>query len=463
MTIKLYNTLTRKKEDFIPREEGKVGIYSCGPTVYHYATIGNLRSYIFADSLKRILLSAGYEVTHITNITDIGHLVSDGDDGDDKMTKGLKREGLPLTLESTRQLANLYFQKFEEDLRSLNVLPATAYPFASDNIKEDITLVSELLSKGHAYSTSDGVYFDTATFAHYGELAHHLSTDDDYSRTGVNTEKKNSRDFAIWKFNDELGYNSPFGKGFPGWHIECSAMSMKYLGNHFDIHTGGIDHIPVHHTNEIAQSEAATGEKYVNYWLHNNFLNDASGKMSKSSGDFLRLQTLVDEGISPLAYRYYLLLAHFRSEIQFSFESLRAAETAYKKLYAFASEWNALYEKSEETPDREIMLAYYEALYDDMGTPQAIATLWTMLKDEKLSDEVKYVTLLAMDQTLGLNLRNAKKVDFTIPEEVQKLLDERATARAEKDFTKSDELRKSIEKLGFKLRDSEGKQDIELL
>ena len=226
---------------------------------------------------------------------------------------------------------------------------------------------------------------------------------------------------------------------------------------------GGKEHVPIHHTNEIAQSECANGEKYVNYWLHYNFLNDTSGKMSKSNDDFLRLQTLIDEGISPLAYRYYLLLAHFRSEIQFSFESLRAAETAYKKLYALASEWNTLYEKSEEAPDRNTMLAYYEALYDDIGTPQGIAVLWNMLKSDTLPDETKYVTLLAIDQTLGLNLRNAKKVAFTIPEELQNLLDERATARVEKNFTKSDELRESIEKLGFKVIDSEGKQEIELL
>lgn len=458
--IKLYNTLSRTVEDFKEIHEGKVGIYSCGPTVYHYATIGNLRSYIFADSLKRVLLSAGYEVTHVTNVTDIGHLVSDGDDGDDKMTKGLKREGLPLTLEAMRHLANLYFRKFEEDLKKLNVLPAQIYPFASDNIKEDISLVSEILSKGHAYSTSDGVYFDTATFAHYGQLAHHLSTDDEYSRTGVNTEKKNSRDFAIWKFNSELGYEAPFGKGFPGWHIECSAMSMKYLGNHFDIHTGGIDHIPVHHTNEIAQSEAATGEKYVNYWMHNNFLNDNSGKMSKSNGEFLRLQTLIDEGISPLAYRYYLLQTHYRSEIQFSFESLRASETAYKKIYALAASWKVESTNKEVTPDKETMLAYYKALYDDVGTPQAIATLWTMLKNTELTDEIKYVTLLAMDETLGLGLKSAVKQDIVIPPEVVALLEERRKAREDKDFARSDELRKRIEDEGFLLKDTKDGQEL---
>ncbi len=459
--IKLYNTLSRTVEDFKEIHEGKVGIYSCGPTVYHYATIGNLRSYIFADSLKRVLLSAGYEVTHVTNVTDIGHLVSDGDDGDDKMTKGLKREGLPLTLEAMRGLANLYFQKFEEDLKKLNVLPAQIYPFASDNIKEDISLVGKILSKGHAYSTSDGVYFDTATFAHYGELAHHLSTDDEYSRTGVNTEKKNSRDFAIWKLNNELGYDAPFGKGFPGWHIECSAMSMKYLGNHFDIHTGGIDHIPVHHTNEIAQSEAATGEKYVNYWMHNNFLNDTSGKMSKSNGDFLRLQTLIDEGISPLAYRYYLLQTHYRSEIQFSFESLRAAGTAYEKLRAQSAKWNELFKARVATPDKETMLSYYKALYDDVGTPQGVAALWTMLKNSEITDEIKHATLLAMDETLGLNLKNAKIQEVVISNEVEKLLAERKIARDTKDFAKSDTLRKEIESLGYVLRDTKDGQEIE--
>jgi cysteinyl-tRNA synthetase len=424
-----------------------------------------MRGYVVTDTVRRLFLSAGYAVTSVINITDVGHLVGDGDIGEDKLEKGARREG-----KSVWDIAKYYTEDYFKCLEILNIpLSAYHFPKATDTIAEQIALIKILEEKGYTYTTSDGIYFDTSKFPSYKDLAK-LSIEGLKSgaRVEENIEKKNITDFALWKFSPknekrQMEWESPWGIGFPGWHIECSAMSKSLLGSHFDIHMGGIDHIPVHHTNEIAQSECANGEKYVNYWLHYNFLNDVSGKMSKSNGEFLRLKTLVDEGISPLAYRYYLLLAHYRSEIQFSFESLRAAETAYKKLYALASEWNDLYKSSPETPHAVLLKSFYSNLYDDVNTPKAIAVLWRMLGFEDISDEKKYVTLLAMDQTLGLNLRQAKKINFTVPEEVQKLLIERAMAREKKNFIKSDELRKSIEKLGFKVIDGEGKQDIELL
>jgi cysteinyl-tRNA synthetase len=284
LNIRLYNTASRKVEDFKPIKDGEVGIYSCGPTVYHYAHIGNLRAYVFADILRRSFVSADYKVKHIINITDVGHLVGDGDGGEDKLEKGAEREG-----KSAWEVAKFYTDSFMEDLQSLNIdTNEYTFPRATDNIKEQIGLISALEIDGYTYKTSDGIYFDTSKFSHYGDFAHlNIEGQKSGARVEENKEKKNITDFALWKFSPaleqrQMEWDSPWGKGFPGWHIECSAMSMKYLGNHFDIHTGGIDHIPVHHTNEIAQSECVTGEKYVNYWMHVNFLHDSTGKMSKS-------------------------------------------------------------------------------------------------------------------------------------------------------------------------------------
>ncbi len=460
--IKLYNTLSRTVEDFKEIHEGKVGIYSCGPTVYHYATLGNLRGYVNTDIIRRLFISAGYEVSTVINITDVGHNVNDAENTEDKMEKGAKREG-----KSVWDIAKYYSDNYFNCLTLLNIpLSAYTFPRATETIPEQIELIKTLEEKGFAYKTNDGVYFDTSKFSSYPDLA---KLDIEGLRSGArveeNVEKRNITDFALWKFSPkneqrQMEWESPWGIGFPGWHIECSAMSKKILGPHFDIHMGGIDHIPVHHTNERAQSECANGEKYVNYWMHYNFLNDTSGKMSKSNGEFLRLQTLLDEGISPLAYRYYLLQTHYRSEIEFSFDALRASETAYKKLCALAALWNTKYPKSEQTPHKETMLAYYKALYDDVGTPQGVATLWTMLKDDILTDEVKRATLLAMDETLGLNLKNASKEDIIISPAVEILLEERKRAREDKDFVKSDELRKKIEGEGFLLKDTKDGQEL---
>ncbi|MCI0472541.1 MAG: cysteine--tRNA ligase, partial [Ignavibacteria bacterium] len=324
--IYFYNTLSRKKEEFIPISGSKAGIYTCGPTVYNFAHIGNLRSYFFEDILKRVLLYNGYDVKHIMNITDVGHLVSDEDEGEDKMEKGSAREG-----KTVWEIAEDYTEAFKKDISLLNILPPTVYCKATDFIQEQIEMIKCLEDKGYTYIIEDGVYYDTSKFPDYGKMALlDIEGLEEGIRVEINTEKRNKTDFALWKFTPkdvkrQMEWESPWGRGFPGWHIECSAMSIKFLGNHFDIHCGGVDHIPIHHTNEIAQAEACTGEKFVNYWLHGEFLIEEKGKMSKSAGEFLKLQSLIDKGYSPFDYRYFLLMTHYRKKIKFSFNNLDSA------------------------------------------------------------------------------------------------------------------------------------------
>lgn len=458
--IKLFNTKSRTLETFKPINEGKVGIYSCGPTVYHYQHIGNMRAAVFADTIHRTMKNAGYEVTHVINITDVGHLTGDNqgdaDNGEDRMEKGAKREG-----KSVWDIAKMYTEAYFDDLKKLNInLSEYNFPRATDNIKEQIDIIKKLEEKGYTYKISDGVYFDTSKFPTYGDFAH---LDIDGLKSGArveeNSEKKNITDFALWKFSPtnetrQMEWESPWGKGFPGWHIECSAMSTKYLGNHFDIHTGGIEHIPVHHTNEIAQSECANGETYVNYWMHNNHLQDTTGKMSKSSGDFLTLSTLIEKGYEPLSYRYFLLGAQYRKELSFSFESLEASSVAFKKIINWV--------KENSTTEGKVIEIYKssfdEAINDDLNTPQALACMWNMLKDENFSNEDKYQTLIYMDNIFGLDLDNIK--EESIPEDVQKLLDERQKAKESKDYELSDKLRKEIEAKGYELKDTKDGQKV---
>src|ERR1035437_9008384 len=300
MALKFYNTLTREKEDFSPIDPKEVRMYTCGPTVYNYAHIGNLRSYVFADILRRTISYSGFKIKQVMNITDIGHLSSDADSGEDKMNKGLLREGKELTLKNMRGLAEFYAAKFKEDLKKLNIQIPEGLYFASDYVKEDVELIERLEKNGFTYKITDGIYFDTEKFPSYGALKGvEQNTENEESRIGLNSEKKNPADFALWKLDKNIGFPSPWGQGFPGWHIECSAMGIKFLGEQFDIHTGGIDHIPVHHTNEIAQSEAYTGKKpFVKFWIHNNFLDTSNGgKMAKSGDGFITLQTLKEKGI----------------------------------------------------------------------------------------------------------------------------------------------------------------------
>lgn len=450
--IRIYNTKTKSTEHFSPIKNKSIGIYSCGPTVYHYAHIGNLRAYIFADVLRRMFVEAGYTVNHVINITDVGHMVGDGDDGQDKLEKGAAREG-----KNVWEVAKLYTDAFFDDITALNI-PKDKYTFprATDHIREQIGLISALEIAGHTYTISDGVYFDTSTFPRYADFAHlDIEGLKSGARVEENTEKRNITDFALWKFSPkneqrQMEWESPWGKGFPGWHIECSAMSMKYLGESFDVHTGGIDHIPVHHTNEIAQSECVTGKTYANYWMHVNFLNDTSGKMSKSNNDFLRLQTLIEKGYSPLVYRYYTLTAHYRREMDFSFENLDGAATAYHKL----ENWCASHSSQAGVISQEYQKQFNEIIYNDLNTPQALALIWTLLKDEKISDNDKYATIISFDIVLGLNLREAKNESVTIPENVKILMEARASARLTHNFTESDRLRDEISKLGYLIKDT---------
>ncbi len=457
MPLRFYNTLTRKKEEFVPINPEEVQMYTCGPTVYDFVHIGNLRAYLFPDILVRTLRYSGLRVKQVMNLTDIGHLSSDADSGEDKMTKGLLREGKELTLENMRWLAEFYTEKFKEDARALNIkLPDDMY-FASDYVKEDVELVKKLEEKKYTYKTSDGVYFDISKMPDYGEL---VGGKRDWNKEGAriaeNPEKKQPEDFALWKFNDKIGFESPFGKGFPGWHIECSAMGIKFLGEQFDIHTGGIDLIPTHHTNEIAQSECATGKKpFVRFWLHSEHVDTGGEKMAKSTGNFLKMGSLKERNINPVAYRFLLLMASYRTKVNFNWEALEGAEIALKRLYRLYVELG----DTKGNIDLGYQKRFREYLEDDMDTPRALSLLWDLLKDERVSAADKKATMLDFDQVLGLGLESLK--EKIIPEEILKLSTEREEARKNKDFKKSDELREKINALGYEVKDlSDGSQEI---
>lgn len=451
--IKFYNTLTREKEIFVPINPPNVGFYSCGPTVYNYAHIGNLRAYVFADILQKTLENSGFKVKRVMNITDIGHLTSDEDEGEDKMAKGLKREGKPFTLEAMKELAVFYKEKFMEDLVAMNIKTPDVIPFASEHIEEDVEIIQKLIEKGFAYKTSDGIYFEIAKFPDYWKLSGKKAESEEKaeSRIGKNSEKKNQVDFVLWKFSDKdsLGYETKIGKGFPGWHIECSAMSIKYLGEQFDIHTGGIDHIPVHHPNEIAQSECATGKKpFVRFWMHNEHIDMGGTKMAKSGDDFITLRTLIEKGINPLAYRFWLLMGHYRTKMNFNWEALEGAETALKRLYNLYTSLGA----DMGSIHQEYQNKFKEYIKDDLDTPRALSLLWDVVKDENMSGADKKATILDFDKVLGLGFENLK--EDIIPAEILKLKDEREEARKNKDFKKSDELRDKINSLGYEVKDT---------
>lgn len=412
--IYLYNTLSREKELFMPINEGKVLIYSCGPTVYHYAHIGNLRTFVFADILNNTLKQAGYNVKHQINITDVGHLVSDADDGEDKMEKGAKREG-----KSVWDIAKYYTDAFFSDLSLLNIdKDKFIWTKATDFIEEQIDMVKILEKKGYTYKTSDGIYFDTSKFPKYREFA---NLDIEGLQKGKRVEdekneKKNKTDFALWKFSSkdkkrEMEWDSPWGIGFPGWHLECSSMSRAVLGEHIDIHTGGIDLVPVHHTNEIAQSECSIddGKRFVNYWMHVNFLNLDKGKMSKSFGEFLRLNSILEKNISPISYKYLLLMTHYRKELKFSFDSLIAAENAYNKL---KKKFNSISQNGKERIPLENLSKealkykkeFISAMYDDLNTSVALSKMWVLINDKNIKDEEKHTLLIFFDKYFKINL-----------------------------------------------------------
>ncbi len=447
MKIYLTNTLSRTKEVFEPITEGAVGMYHCGPTVYSSIHIGNLRAFLLADITRRVFEYNGYDVNQVMNITDIGHLVSDGDDGDDKMTKGLKREGMEITLDNMLKLARKYEEVFLTDIAAIGIMKPKIVARASDHIQEDIEIITDLETKGHTYTTSDGVYFSTSTMHDYGKLGNIMQTPHDHARI-ENSEKKNPRDFALWKFDNEKGWPSPWGQGFPGWHIECSGMSMKYLGSQFDIHTGGQDLAPIHHNNEIAQSECASGHApFVKYWLHNEFVNLGDEKMAKSGDNSITLETVRENNLDPLALRYLYLQSHYRSQVTFTWDALTASQTALKKLKRIVS----------DLPEDGVIAESYQVLFheminDDINTAAALATVWDLLKNPDISDTDKKATILDFDRVLGLEL-DQKMPEQDIPDHVQKLIQERNDARANKDWMTSDRLRDEIKALGFDVQD----------
>ncbi len=455
--LSLFNTLSRKKELFKPITPGFVTLYTCGPTVYHFAHIGNLRTYLFEDILKRVMLYTGLRVQHVMNITDVGHLTSDADTGEEKMEIASRREG-----KSAWQLAEFYTTAFKKDLELLHILPPNVWCKATDHIQDQINLVKKLEEKGFTYIIpGDGVYYDTSKFKDYGKMA---KLDIEGLKAGARVElsegKHNPTDFALWKFSPkdqkrQMEWASPWGIGFPGWHIECSAMSMAHLGDHFDIHCGGIDHIQVHHTNEIAQTEAVIGKKWVNVWMHGEFIIDAKGKMSKSAGDFLTLQTLLDKGYHSLDYRYFMLGAHYRSKLNFSWEALDGAKNAWKNLKDKVRELRAHHTtKSSASFDRH-KNEFLAAINDDLNMPIALSVVWAVAKDETLGSHERLQLLEDFDRVLGLGIAEvAAEQSVPLEPHLKNLLDERAKARKAKDFARSDELRKRLLEEGIIVQDS---------
>ena len=459
MKLNLYNTLSGAKEEFKPIKAGVVGMYHCGPTVYNFAHIGNLRSYVFADTLRRTLEYAGFRVRQVMNITDIGHLTSDADEGDDKMVRALKREGRPMTLEGLRDVAEKYTNAFIEDLKSLNIKLPHDMPKASEHIAEDIALIGTLEEKDIAYRTHDGIYFDISKFPDYGTRGGFALGDlKEGARVVVNREKRSARDFALWKFSKSgIGWESPWGRGFPGWHIECFAMSRKYLAQPFDIHTGGVDHVATHHQNEIAQSEAAYGAPLANYWLHNEHMQLGSEKMAKSGENFITLQTLANRGIHPLAFRYYLLQSHYRSPLHFSWDALEAAQSALEKLLFSIWSFSRNSFIKPGIPYTQSVCSYAKQLtqasHDDLNTPTMVSILNKLIHDVPAKPKEKLTVLFEdVDFLLGLRLKELSEKIVDIPGEVAELVSEHDTARKAKDWQRSGILRDEILKRGYRVQ-----------
>ena len=446
MTLRLYDTYTRSLREFEPLNPPEVGLYTCGPTVYNYAHIGNMRTYIFGDLLKRVLLLNGYDVKHVMNITDVGHLLSDGDEGEDKMELSARRTG-----KSAWELAEIYTAAFKEDMAHLSITEPTIWCRATEHIREQIEMVQCIETNGYTYRTGDGIYFDTSKLDDYGYLAR---LDVEGLRAGARVtvgEKRNPTDFALWKFSPEdqqrqMEWDSPWGVGFPGWHIECSAMSAKYLGPYFDIHCGGEDHINVHHSNEIAQTQACYGTRLANFWLHAYFMNVDSGRMGKSAGNFLRVQELIDRGYDPLAYRYLCLGAHYRSHLTFSWDTLDAAATGLDRLRELVYGWGAPGQISQEWMD-----TFAAFVNDDLSIARAMAAAWELTRSD-LSDADKKATMLKFDEVLGLRL--GEWAPATVPAELLELAERRQAARAAKQWAEADALRDQITEAGYEVRDT---------
>jgi cysteinyl-tRNA synthetase len=464
--LRLFNTLGRELQEFKPIVRGRVGFYGCGPTVYNYAHIGNLRAYVFDDTLVRSLRFLGYEVRHVMNVTDVGHLTGDVDEsGEDKMVKSAQERG-----QTVLEIAAFYTEAFFRDTDRLNILRPTILCKATEHIPDMIELIRRIEARGHTYQAGGNLYYDVSTFPSYGKLGRlNLEELRAGARIEVDPNKRQSADFALWftrsKFeNQALVWDSPWGRGYPGWHIECSAMSMKYLGEQFDIHAGGIDHVPVHHTNEIAQSEGATGKKWVNYWLHNEYLVASGGKMSKSKGGFLTLQTLIDAGYDPMDYRYYLLGAHYRSQIQFSYDALDSAKASRSSLkdriVALKAKAGPIAgDKLGLSPKAAAYLdSFTEALCQDLATPRALAELWGLLRDPEVPADQALAAAYRMDEVLGLGLPGYEKAesapaDPALASEIGALVAERNEAKKAKDWARADAVRAQLKSKGVLLED----------
>ncbi len=466
-TLNLFNTYIKDITTLEPINKGEIGMYHCGPTVYDYLHIGNMRAYVFADTLRRTCEFLGYNVKQVINITDVGHLVSDADDGEDKMEKAAKKNN-----QSAHEIAEYFTNIFYQNLKALNInTEGTLFPKASEHIPEQIKLIEELEKLGHIYTTTDGVYFDVSTWDKYGKLGNiDLSGLEAGKRVAFNLEKHTPYDFALWKFSADgekrqQEWPSPWGVGYPGWHIECSAMSMKYLGETFDIHTGGIDHIPVHHNNEIAQSEAVTHKPLANIWMHGAFLNWKDRKMSKSDGSFITLDNLKEQGIPPLAFRYFLLQSKYRQPISFDMETLEASHTAYTRLKNKIQKiWNTELPKEGPVFDHTITDSFIKPIYeicDDLNTPKVLAHLWSgleLIEDGTFNVERDYFErfITTVDKLLGLKLTDSlvEKVEEYVPENIQKMIDERNLAKLEKNWEVADGLRNQIKESGYEITDT---------
>jgi len=455
--ILLFNSLSRTKERFEPLAPPKVGMYACGPTVYDYQHIGNMRRYVGDDILKRVLFINGFQVKHVMNITDVGHLTSDADSGEDKMEKAAKQKG-----ESAWDIAKFYEENFFEQTDALNIKRPDIVCKATDHIKEQIELIKKIEEKGLTYKTEDGIYFDTTKLSDYGKLTGGKKGIKPGARVDV-AGKKAATDFALWKLSPkdskrQMEWDSPWGMGFPGWHIECSAMSMKYLGESFDIHTGGVDHIPVHHTNEIAQAESATGKPFVKYWIHHEFLQVDGQKMAKSLGNTYTVSDVEKKGFDPMALRYLFLTSHYRDPMNFTWDSLSSAATALSKLKELVASLKQEHQRTVLSAEKgqkleQYQLGFEKNLFDDLNTPQALATLWEMLKSN-IPSEDKYDLAISFDEVLGLGLSTIEVKKVVVPDEILKLVYEREELRREGKFSESDEVRKKIEQKGFRVEDS---------
>ena len=454
--LRIYNTLSHQVEKFKPINPPHVGMYSCGPTVYDYQHIGHMRRYVGDDILIRVLKFNGFDVKHVMNITDVGHLTSDADTGEDKMEKGAKKFG-----KSVWDVAKMFEKQFIDSSRELNIELPKDLMHATDYIKEQIKLIETLEKKGFTYKTNDGIYFDTSKFKNYFKLSRQNPEElKAGARVEVVAEKRNISDFALWKFSPREGsgqakrqmeWHSPWGTGFPGWHIECSAMSMKALGESFDIHTGGIDHINIHHTNEIAQSEAATGKPFVNYWVHHNFLTVDGQKMSKSLGNIYTVQDVINKSFDPLALRYLYFQTHYRQEMNFTWEALEAAQNALNRLRKEVASFD-----EPKIGCAEFEGNFLEAINEDLNMPKALSIVWEVLASGYPSS-AKAETLFKFDQVLGLSLKDSKqllqKLEKEMPESVQALLKQREKFRKEKNYKEADKIRDKIIKMGFKVED----------